>query len=122
MASRPVYDLEINQNATFKMSIQLTDISGSPLDISNWDFSGSIKEKLTDPDPPLLFFAASVVDVTQSIVSLSLTPAQTTLLTSAAYVYDVIGTNYSTTPDEVYRVLQGKVKVNTGITDPTVTE
>ena len=122
MASQPVYNLEINQNATFKMSLQLTDASGSPLDITNWSFSGSIKQTLGDADPPLLFFTTSIVDFTQSVVSVSLTPAQTTELIEAAYVYDIIGTNYATTPDEVYRVLQGKIKVSTGITDPSVTE
>lgn len=122
MASQPTYDISINQNATFKMSIQLTDVNGSPLNITSWSFSGSIKENVTDPDPPLLFFTTSIADPSQSVVNISLTPAQTTMLSKTAYVYDVIATNYSTTPDEVYRVLQGKIKVSLGITDPSVTE
>jgi len=122
MASQPIYDLNINQNATFKFSLQLTDASGSALDITGWDFSGSIKGQTIDPDPPLMFFTTSIVDFTQSIINVSLTPAQTTQLVNSQYVYDIIATNYSTTPDEVYRILQGKIKVNAGITDPSVTE
>lgn len=120
--AQPIYDININQNATFKFSIQLQDASGSALNIVSWSFSGSIKRLSSDADPPFLFFTCSVVDLTQSIVRISLTPAQTTQLTDPNYVYDVIGTNYTTTPDEVYRILQGKVRVNPGITDPSVTE
>lgn len=118
MASLPTYDININQNATFKFSAQLTDVSGSPLNITSWSFSGSIKQQATDPDPPILFFTTSIADITQSIINVSLTPHQTALLTQPQYVYDIIAANGAVTPEEVYRILQGRVKVSLGITDP----
>ena len=120
--SRPRYDININQNATFKMSIQVTNVSGSPIDINNWSFSGSIKQNYTDNDPPILFFSCSVLDFSQSLISFMLNPYQTEVLSQPSYYYDFIGTNYSTTPDEVYRLLEGKVRVHPGITDPSLTD
>jgi len=114
--AQPTYDININQNATFKFSAQLTDVSGSPLDITSWSFSGSVKQQAIDPDPPLLFFTTSV-DLTQSIVNMALMPHQTTLLNQPQYVYDFIAVNRAVTPEEVYRILQGKIKVSLGITD-----
>lgn len=117
MASMPTYDININQNATFKFSAQLTDVSGSPIDITSWSFSGSIKAQASDADPPVTIFSASVTDVTQSIVNFSLAPHQTALLTGPQFVYDIIAANHATTPEEVYRILQGKIKVSAGVTD-----
>lgn len=120
MASQPIFDLNINQNSTFKFNMQLKDSSGSVLDITSWSFTGSIKEGKTSPDPSILFFTMSVVDLTASILEAYLTPSQTTQLVNPAYVYDIIATNYATTPDEVYRILQGKIKVSPGITDSNI--
>ena len=116
--SLPVYNIEINQNASFKLAVQLTDSASQPLNITSWSFSGSIKETTASPDPSLMFFNIAA-DVSSSIITLSLLPSQTTLLTKTAYVYDVIATNLDPAPDEVYRILQGKVKVNPGVTDST---
>jgi len=116
--TQPIYDIAVNQNATFKMSFQLTDSASVPIDITSWSFTGSIKET-AQSTTTLATFTASA-DVTQSIVTISLTPFQTNQLTSTAYVYDIIATNIGPTVDEVYRILQGKVKVNLGVTPSTV--
>ena len=120
--TRPVFNIEINQNATFKMSLQLTSTGSIPLDITSWSFSGSVKQNYTDADPPLVFFTASIIDVPNAVVEFSLTPYQTERLSESNYYYDFIGTNYSTTPDEVYRILEGKVKVYPGVTDSSLTD
>lgn len=116
-----VYDIDINQNATYKISLQLNNSASLPLNIVSWSFSGSIRQQYGDPDPPVVSFTASA-DVTSSILNLSLTPNQTSLLSQSRYVYDVIAVNYTVSPDEVYRLLQGKVRVHPGVTDapPTV--
>ncbi len=115
--NRPSYDININQNATFKMSIQLANSGSSSIDITGWSFSGSIKENYTDPDPALVYFSHSIVDFSQSIVMFTLTPTQTGTLTKGMYYYDIIAVNYSKVPDEVYRLLQGRAKVSPGVTD-----
>jgi hypothetical protein len=60
--------------------------------------------------------------MSQSIIEFSLTPYQTAVLAQPSYYYDFIGTNYVTTPDEVYRILEGKVKVYPGVTDSSLTD
>jgi hypothetical protein len=119
MQPGPTYNIDIFQNATFKMSIQLTNSGSgsSPIDITGWSFSGSIKQNYEDSDPSLIYFSASVLDPTQSIVMFSLTPTQTAQLTQPIYYYDCIAVNYPVAPDEVYRILQGRVKVSPGVTD-----
>lgn len=116
--TQPIYDIAINQNATFKMSFQLTDTTGSAININAWAFSGSIKETAQSTTAMAEFTASA--DVTQSIVTISLMPVQTELLTQTSYVYDIIATNTGSAIPEVYRILQGKVKVNLGITNSSL--
>jgi hypothetical protein len=115
-------DLNINQHASFKLTYQLLDsASATALDITSWSFSASISQQFVDLLPSV-YFTSSVVDLTQSIVEFTLTPAQTALMTGTRYVYDIVGIDKSTTPDTVYRLAQGKVRVYLGSTIPTVTE
>lgn len=108
-------DIYVNQNATFKMSFSLTDsASGTPIDITSWSFSGSVAT-FSDATP-ITYFTMSVISPSSSSVQMELTPSQTELLTSSYYYYDVIAANAAPVPPEVYRLLQGKVKVNLGIT------
>lgn len=115
-------NFDINQNATFEYPFQLLDSeSNAPINIFNWSFSASIKRMFTDPNP-LIYFTASITDVSQSIVTVRLTPNQTAQLTGSRYVYDITATDLSESPDVVYRLAQGKIKVYLGSTYPTVTE
>lgn len=116
--TQPTYDIGINQNATFKMSFQLTDSASVKLNIVSWSFTGSIKETPQSLTATTIFTASA--DVTQSIVTISLPPFWTNQLTQPVYVYDIIATNTAAAPAEVYRILQGKVKVNFGVTPSTV--
>lgn len=123
MISRPQFNIEVNQNSTFKLTIQITGPDGvTPFGVSDWTFSGSIKENYLESPVPLLYFTASVLDVANSIVEFSLIPYQTAVLTQASYFYDCTGTKHSPTPDEVYRILEGRVKVYPGVTDPHLTD
>lgn len=115
-------NFDINQNATFEYPFQLLESGSSvPTNIVSWSFSASIKRMFTDA-VPLMFFTASITDATQSIVTIRLTPNQTTQLTGSRYVYDITATDMSESPDVVYRLAQGKIKVYLGSTYPTVTE
>lgn len=123
MTSQPIYNITINQNATFKMSVQLTDESGSALAISGWQFSGSLKANYDDPDPPVAYFSASVESPSQSLLTFTLTPTQTGVLDSQCiYYYDLIAVNYTLAPDEVYRILQGKARISPGVTDAHIND
>ena len=120
MSNKPTFDIHVNQNASFKMNFKLTDAEGDPLDISNWSFTGSIKVTHEEPDPPLLMFTSSVADPLDpelSTVSLRLSAIQTELLDQRRYVYDVIAVDPNGDVPNVYRILEGGVRVNPGVTD-----
>lgn len=110
-----IYDLNIQQNATFDMTMQLTDGSGSYIDISQWDISGSIKTSFKDATP-LVSFNVAVVSAVSGAIELTLTPVQTSVFVKAQYVYDVIAKNKATVPVTVYRLLQGVVHNDLGVT------
>ena len=141
------YDLTINQNATFVQRFILENENGEPQDISNWEFRGSIKQQITDPDPPPMRFIcvginsdlyspsgpADPENPTPTFLEIKLAASQTEQLTQRRYVYDIIGIDTADSvpsinhpnpndptvdPDEVvYRLLEGRVRVNLGVTD-----
>jgi hypothetical protein len=115
--ANPTYDITLNQYATFKMSFQITDNSGSAVDITNWSFTGSIRDSFTLPDPPITTLNIVIVDYSSSMVNVGLLPTQSALLTKKKFVYDIIATNVGVAPVEVYRILEGKVNVNLGVTE-----
>jgi hypothetical protein len=47
-----------------------------------------------------------------------LTAEATWVLTGTKYVYDLISNNPNTTPTETLRLMQGKVSVKPGVTEP----
>lgn len=112
----PIYDIFVNQYASFDMTMQLNDSTGSALPIINWGFTGSIKTNV-DTDPPITKFNIIVVDITSSLINISLIPCQSALLNKPQYMYDILATNNNVNPVEVYRLVQGKVKVSLGVTD-----
>jgi len=112
----PTIDLCVLQNATFDTTLQLTDQSGSAIDITSWSFSGSIKESVASP-VEVTHFSCSVTSVPNATVRITLTPYQSALLTRKKYVYDIIATNMAVTPLEVYRIIEGQVNVDLGVTD-----
>lgn len=114
--SSAIYDLCILQRATFKTSLTLTDESGSFLNITSWSFSGSIRENVSAPTV-ITSFSCSVTSVASASIEISLTPWQTELLTRKKYVYDIIATNITPSPIEVYRIMEGEIEVSLGVTD-----
>ena len=111
------YDIEVNQFATYKAALTFTDASNVPLSIASWSFTGSIREAYTSP--VIMNFDIDILSVPSASIQLRLDPSQTSTLTGSKYVYDVIAGNVSPNPDEVYRMLEGKVKVRPGVTIAT---
>jgi hypothetical protein len=113
-----IYDICILQNQTFELPFQLYNDNGvTPINISGWSFTGSIKSQFTDP-VPALFFTASVINAVSGSIRLYLGAETTWALTGSKYVYDVIGNNSNVTPVETLRLMQGKVSVRPGVTEP----
>ncbi len=113
-----VIPIAINQNATFRTEFMLIDSSSASMDITDWTFTGSIATA-QQPLTPITQFTASA-DYISSSVTILLSPVQTNQLNQTLYVYDVIATNTGSLPSEVYRIVQGKAKVNLGVTPSTV--
>ena len=99
------------------MAFQMTDATGSAIDITNWSFTGSIRDTYLTPDPPPATFNIVIADYTSSLVEVGLLPTQSVVLTKKKYLYDIIATNIGPNPPEVYRILEGKVNVNLGVTE-----
>lgn len=113
-----IYDICILQNQTFELPFQLyTDNGVTPINITNWSFTGSIKTQFSDVTPQL-FFTASIVDLVSGSIRLYIGSETTWTLEGSKYVYDVIGNNHNITPVETLRLMQGKVSVKPGVTAP----
>lgn len=119
-----VYDICILQNQTFELPLILYDDDGiSPLNISAWSFTGSIKHQYSDV-VPVLFFTSSIIDPVSGSLKLYMGAEQTWALTNKKYVYDLISNNpsgsivNSVTQIETLRLMQGKVSVTLGVTEP----
>ena len=114
------FDITIDQNASYDFSFNLfEDDNVTPINIVSWSFTGSIKEQYSDPTP-ILYFSSSVRDVISGSVDISLTAANTwgLGLSGSRFVYDLIANNPLTSPVTTYRLLQGKVRIDPGVTQP----
>jgi hypothetical protein len=113
-----IYDICILQNQTFELPFQLYNDDGvTAINLSGWSFTGSIKSQFTDP-VPALYFTSSIVNASSGSIKLYLSAETTWMLTGSKYVYDVIGNNSNVTPVETLRLMQGKVSVRPGVTEP----
>jgi hypothetical protein len=113
-----IYDICILQNQTFELPFQMYDDNGvTPINLTGWSFTGSIKSTFTDATPALIF-TSSILDSVSGSVKLYLSAETTWQLTNPKYVYDVIGNNSNITPTETLRLMQGKVSVKPGVTEP----
>jgi hypothetical protein len=109
----PVIDIKLNQKASFSMRIQITNASGQPAPIADWNFVASIKGAFKDATPITDFTVTKLAD---SWIKLSLTAAQTALLSKPVpYKYDLVALDVSPDPDETYRVVQGSIEAYPGV-------
>ena|SRR5690242_12306338 len=110
------YDFSVEQSATFKFNLQLTDNSGSAVDITGWEFVGNIKETPNVANPPVATFTIDVLDVPSALVEVTLPASEADKLIKTRYVYDIIAKNNTVVPMEVYRLLEGKITVDLAVT------
>lgn len=117
MACNDTLEICINQNASFTLTFQLTASgSGTPIDITNWEFSGSLKDQYKSTAPIVAEFSTSIVDLSTATVNATLTPTQTNELTKTKYVYDIIASVSGSSPAETVRLLEGIANVAPGVT------
>ncbi len=104
-------ELTIEQRATFSTKINVEDIYGSPINLSSYT-TGSMMRKSYYSNTSYTI-STSISDAANGEITLSMTAANTALLTSGRYVYDVIIESSSNT---VTRVIEGIATVLPSVT------
>jgi len=104
-------EININQNADFEYNVQLlTSGTTTPIDITSWGFTASLKPKIRSPNVTFNF-TCSIVNATTGSMKMTLSTDQTKELTRVKYSYDLIGELSGT----VTRLLEGDAIVDLGV-------
>jgi hypothetical protein len=108
---------QIGQGETFKVLVQLKNRSNNntPLDITNYVFSGQLRENYTTDEVAATFSFEKILPYTSGSLFIKLAAEDTLSLTQRKYVYDINYTSGSVIPT-VRRILEGGLTVR-----PTVT-
>lgn len=99
-----ITEFNIGQGETFKVLTSLENIdTDSYLDITNYTFSGQVRENFSTDEVAATFTITKINPQTSGSFYIELTPADTSALTQRKYVYDIKMTSGSITR----RVLEG---------------
>lgn len=99
-----ITEFNIGQGETFKVLTSLENIdTDSYLDITNYTFSGQVRENFSTDEVAATFTITKINPQTSGSFYIELTPTDTSALTQRKYVYDVKMTSGSITR----RVLEG---------------
>lgn len=115
-----ITDFDIGQGETFKILTHIyTEVSSSvPLNITNYAFSGSVRENYTTEEIAANFNITKIAPFASGSIFISLTPAQTKQLSQRMYVYDILMINND--PDletpTVRRLLEGSFTIRPAVT------
>lgn len=115
-----ITDFDIGQGETFKILTHIfTEVSSSvPLDITNYGFSGSIRENYTTEEIAATFNITKIVPHSSGSLYITLNPEQTRQLSQRMYVYDILMVNND--PDlptpTVRRLLEGSFTIRPSVT------
>lgn len=112
-----ITDFQVGQGETFKILVQLQNRSNNntPLDITNYTFTGQLRENYTTDEVAATLSFEKATPYTSGSLFIKLDSSDTLQLTQRKYVYDVNITSGSTGPI-VRRILEGGFTVR-----PTVT-
>ena len=105
-------NLTVGQGETFKILVSVTDQTNTPINLTNYAFTGSIRETYSTEDKSADFVCEKITPQDSGSLYVSLPPASSTLLTAQDYVYDVLMTSGSVTR----RIIEGKFIVRPSVT------
>lgn len=103
--------LQIDQGSTFDAQIDLQSHLGMMFDLSNIQMDASMKKSYQSL--VAYPFTTSVVDSANGSFIISMHYSETAQLEAGRYVYDIV---FTTPTDERFRVIEGIVQVNPGVT------
>lgn len=86
-----ITDFQIGQGETFKIMIQLQNRSdnNTPLDITDYTFTGQIRENYTTEEIAATLSFDKIAPFTSGSLFVQLTPEETEALNQRSYVYDI---------------------------------
>ena len=110
-----ILDICIDAGTSFTLPLLVRMDDGvTPVDITSWQISGSVKQSIADVTA-LLAFTGSIVNGISGSAEVMLSPQETwTLNNVSGAVYDIISREGST----ITRILQGQVSIQPGVTAP----
>ena len=103
-------NLSADQGAFFSSEIYMTDVGGSPLNLTGYTVSAQARRSYGSSTG--YSFLPTITDVTGGVCTLSMTGAQTDLL-KGRYVYDIEITDSTS---RKFRVIEGQFSVAPGAT------
>lgn len=101
---------DFEQGTSFNKTLQINETGGGAKDLSNTTFAGHIRPREHSSDK-ITEFTLVVTNASAGVLSMSLTPAQTSKITDGA-VYDVEMTEGGV----VTRIMQGTFTVDAEVT------
>jgi hypothetical protein len=103
-------NLVIDQGTTFSTDLTLTDENGDALNLNGYSANSQVRKWYTSSNSAAVF--STSINVTSSVVTLSLTSNQTSNLVAGRYVYDVELNDGST----ISRIVEGIITVTPQVT------
>jgi len=105
-------ELDIDQGADFSFDFTVTDADGSPTDVTDYTFVGSIR-KSTYSLYETAAFDITIVDPFLGLVAVGLSANNTAVIKAGRYMFDVKQTD----PNNIItRIVEGIVTVNPQVT------
>jgi len=105
-------NLTVGQGETFKILVSVSDQTGASIDITDQNFSGSVRETYSSENVSADFSFEKINPNSSGSLYISMAPATTATLTAQDYVYDVLMTSESVTR----RIIEGKFIVRPSVT------
>lgn len=104
-------NLFIDQGSDFSFSVDLTTTTGA-VDLTNYTSRGQIRKSYTSSTSTNFTIS---INVSESVLNVSLTAAQTGALKAGRYVYDIEILSADATP-VVTRVVEGQIDITPRVT------
>lgn len=108
----PVVNIVVEEGTDFQRTYTLKKSDGQPLDLSIYNFDAKMR-KWTNSAGYISFATTYNADPTKGNLTISLTNAQTGIITAGRYNYDIIIEN--TNNSKKTKVITGQVKVNSSV-------
>jgi|TARA_B110000444_G_C18776992_1_gene565471 hypothetical protein len=111
-------EVSIDQGTDVTLKLELVDVEGNKKNLTDFTVAAKMKKTYNTSDSDATTFTASVISPeTNGVVNLTLTNAQTSLLKSGRYVYDVelafVDSSSNTVKE---RILEGQITVTPQVT------